>query len=313
MVRLRSCTWLAVVATLACTTDFPELRPGAGGSLGGAGAAGVGAAGGSQVGGSGGIAGGGGAVGGSSGSAAGGSSGSATGGSSGSAGGGAAGSAGTGGSAGAAPSGLIGYWPLEDKAGTKATDQVGFHDGVLAPSKVTWTSQGKVGSALEFADGEGLVMNTLSGSAFPTAGTLSMWLRADFESPPAKHRNIFDKADATRDHIYLRRSKLDTGAIDLQAHFQKSDGSWAFLGSHKVKVKTWQHVAVGWDVPAKAGFYYLEGNLETVDFSKHPNWTPKDQEFRFGRLLIGTIDEIRLYNRMLSLAEIQLVAQLNGP
>jgi hypothetical protein len=228
---------------------------------------------------------------------------------------GAGGVAGGGGSAGAAITGLIGYWPLDDNGGVTAADLVGSRDGVFVAGEAEWTTDAKFGTALRFLEGSGLTMSDWSGSQFPGAGTISLWLYGDFEVVETKSRGVFDQVDSSRDHIYLRRSNLDDGfPYNLQIAFQTSDASFAFLDSHKLKNKTWAHVAVCWNVATDEGNYYVNGSNLLADLpTKGPNWTPSDQKFLFGHNLTGIIDEIRLYDRMLTINELNTLTAQTSP
>jgi hypothetical protein len=292
---------MALIAA-SCMTEFPELVDSDAASSGGqsqggfAGSSfgGSSASGGSATGGSGGSGGNGGSVGGSAGDAS-------TGG---------AGSGGTAGDSGPdAPliPGLLGHWPFDDASGNVAVDVIGGNDATLPASDATWTA-GVFGGAIALgAPTTGISAPGWDNAAFPTTGTLTLWLKAVIVPNDTSSRGIFDNHDTARDHVFVRRAN-GSPTIALQCAFQAKAAQYAFVKTVPIASDTWQLVAVGWS-PTE-GFCYIHGNLQSGLVTGA--WSPSTQRFRIGANATATFDDVRLYDHMLTVTELaKLLAQ--GP
>jgi hypothetical protein len=289
----------AIVVAAGCQAEFPDLVEVDSGASGKGGTGG-----GSAGAGSGGIAGGGGSAGATTGG---------SGGVAGSPGGGGVAGAATGGAGGTEPSGLLGYWPFDDNTSNVAKDLTGNppHDGAFALTDASWVSDPTFGTVLTFNDGNGVSMPGWSNAEFPLKGTISVWVKLDVEIVETKNRGIFDNWNSGRDHVYIRRSNGETTFPPAtQGGFYGVSAGLIDSKNWKIQNKTWKYVAIGWDTENDTGFYYADDAYLPEDMSKDPNWTPNQQSFVFGDKLTGQLAEARLYDHLLSQAELDQIAVL---
>ncbi|MHC4520437.1 MAG: LamG domain-containing protein, partial [Planctomycetota bacterium] len=86
-----------------------------------------------------------------------------------------------------------------------------------------------------------------------------------------------------------------------------------------ISVNTWHHIAYAIDAAAGTAEVYLDGVLgATVTFTGTPLFMKPDQELRIGNCsgteyMNGLIDEVRVYNRALSPAEVAGLVGRPGP
>ena len=201
--------------------------------------------------------------------------------------------------------GLVAYYPLDGDA----TDAAGNHDGTISgtPDFVA----GFDGQALDLASNAGVAQyvnvdyaDDLALNSF----TVAAWINVkDLAAQRAilgtrfNSDNTFDlKVEATMVHgdIGDGSAWLST-ALDINA----AHGGVVSLGD-------WHHVAYAIDAAAGTADLYLNGVLSaTVTFTGTPLMMKPDQVLRIGNCsgteyMNGMIDEVRIYNRALSAAEV---------
>ncbi len=293
------CAFGGALVLASCLVSIEDARPGSqtAGAAGEAGAAG--GAGGSSGWSAGGTSGSSGAAGASA------SGGTSSGGSAGS-----AGSAGTAGSAGGPTAGLLGHWPFDEGTGNVAADATSFQrNGTLPTSGVTWTLNGLFGTGLQFTNPEdGVEIADLSGSAFPPVGSFSVWVKGEFSPSEPLSRGIFDNWDNSRNHVFIRRVD-DEPELQLQCAFQPGDNAYVYVDVVPVKPQVWQLVSLGWDVTAQVGYCYVHGTKLSGTTDK--SFSPSEQLFTIGDGFIGVLDDARLYDHLLSDAELAALLALS--
>ena len=210
-----------------------------------------------------------------------------------------------------APSGLVGWWPGEGNA----NDIVGMNNGLL--ENVTFTS-GVVGQAFA-CDPNNFPYGTYTGIQIPDqpayvlTNSLSIegWIR-----PRGDGYCIFWRGD--------NRPGLDPYVLSMQGnnnlrfYIEDESGNSAFVGTN-INYNQWYHVAATWDGESGIMKLYINGQLasQTVTAVRPfgdliPGDSPgvgignlNDGQNNFP--FTGDIDEISLYNRALSAAEIQAI------
>lgn len=205
--------------------------------------------------------------------------------------------------------GLVSYFKLDDGSGTLAADSSGNdHDGTLIQPELVWVP-GYDGSGLGCPGAD-----IASRLEFPTtgmsvtAGSISLFGYL-YDPQPTQTRYFFGHTAQpefnSRIQIYMDSgTTLDIG---LGATHAKAPDIMA------LKTKTWYHVALTWDNGAyvvyvdgkkvNEGTYTGLTSLNTIanignDGSKAPYET-------FG----GVLDEVRIYNRAITAAEVQQIFQ----
>ncbi|MDY0355928.1 MAG: LamG-like jellyroll fold domain-containing protein [Sedimentisphaerales bacterium] len=199
-------------------------------------------------------------------------------------------------------SGLVAYYPLEDNVEDSSGN--GHHgtavgDPVYVP--------GQVGSGLHF-DGTGaqyVDLGTLNPSA--ATGQLSVSLWANWDGLSGQYQGLIGKRDtwAAADMMWQIEANIDTGIVRLQRE------GIADIPTAALPVGEWYHVAMTFD--GAIGKVYMAGQLgaeAAFSFGSDPTAgmvfgaSVRDG----GNPFNGALDEIRIYDRLLSPFEIRYLA-----
>jgi hypothetical protein len=207
------------------------------------------------------------------------------------------------------PAGLVGYWPLDEGTGTLTLDASGNgHTGTLVNGP-QWTT----GPILAFDGVDDYVdvgLLDVPGGAL----TLAAWIYSeDLANCVANDCRILSKATGTaeNDHTFML-STIQSGA-DTRLRFRlETDGTTSTLiaSSGNLPENTWVHAAAVYD--GSEMLLYLGGNLvgstgKTGNLSTNPAvpvWIGANPLTATDRPWDGAIDEVRIYDRALSPAEI---------
>jgi hypothetical protein len=196
--------------------------------------------------------------------------------------------------------GLIGAWLFED--GT-ANDSSGHaHDGALeGDAVVAETNRGK---AMRLSGAGRMHVDTLFNGAFPATGTISLWFQWATMAV-ANQTGFFDAWDDSRDHVFVRHANGDpVGRIQIA--FQRPS-TYELVTTFDLANNTWTHVVVTWDAVAHFARVFVDNAKVTSGIYPDGAFTPSGQHCVFGDTVDGFIDDIRLYDRALSEAEIVTV------
>jgi len=205
--------------------------------------------------------------------------------------------------------GLVGWWRFDEGAGTIAEDSSGYgNDGTIYGA--TWVD-GKYGKALSFDGTDDYVDCGNAASLSPTnEETVIMWVK-----PSAGYGELYPRLIAHDDYVRLY-VYIDSATGRLHIHFYTSGGIAGVTSSLSLGIDTWTHVAFLYD-----GDYmklYLNGVLYATSAKVSGTINSAGTNLAIGnnlgktRSFKGVIDEVRVYNRALSAAEIQEVFE-KGP
>jgi hypothetical protein len=208
------------------------------------------------------------------------------------------------------PAGLVGWWPAEGNA----EDKIGHNNGALQGD--LGFAQGQIGQAFLFNTPDAGVKIAASSSLNVGAGnglTVECWINpSDLSSAdPIVEWNTGSGSYGM--HFYINIS----GAGNLYANIIGSDGSphtfWSEAGV--VKNNVFQHVALTYDKTAGVAKMYCDGKM--VAQQKMGKFTPQTAyDLYLGRrpltsgetyTFAGLMDEVGIYNRALSAAEIKTI------
>ncbi len=192
--------------------------------------------------------------------------------------------------------------PIESMS--KAYDISGIgNDGNIIDARI---SEGKKGRGIGFAGEKTRIeFPSLDGKSFPTNGSLSLWINFP-DSEGGKEKVIFDQYDKERNHIFIRTYDVGIGDnMGLQIAFQKnSASSYPFSKSFGVTIGKWNHIVITWDIMRHVGQVYLNGEKIEDASITDPTWMPDGQKFTLGGGFSGMVDELQIYNRVLSPKEV---------
>ena len=200
-------------------------------------------------------------------------------------------------------SGLVGYWPFEEGSGTTTQDSSGNGNTGTLTNGPLW-AEGKVGNwALEF-DGSDDYVGTGSDVVGTGDVTVVAWLSAQ-SAGENNYGRIFGNGAF---YPYIN------GALGSSALFITSNDRANSAGSFSLIQNSWEFVAI---TRTSSGtlYCYIDG---VVDSGTTNSGTPQSGgNFYIGEgndlhlNFDGYIDDMRVYNRALSAAEIQAIYNAN--
>lgn len=217
-----------------------------------------------------------------------------------------------------AGTGPIGYWPLDEGTGTTTADATGNGNVGTLINTPTWVA-GKVGNALSFPgttpyvsiNGAGNLVNLQN-----TGLTVMAWIKPNTAGAGGVGR-IVDKGNTTST-VGWWFTMLNATTIRLQVAtfptviLRRDSGSIVSLGA-------WQHVAAVWDGTTNVAnaHIYINGVLSDGVGQSGVGAPQSDAALTLAignrasdtaRGFNGLIDDARVYNRVLTSAEIQTIA-----
>ncbi len=199
--------------------------------------------------------------------------------------------------------GLVGHWKLDGNA----TDYSGKgHDGTNHGATATTDRFGKANGAMSF-DGRSQYVKT---SAIPTyaAYTMSFWAKRSGDGTNAPRAIMVSQFATYIDTCYLSKTLFSIGTslagqllktggqcvgTGLWTHYAGTyDGTNAYLYVNGVQVGTWNVTGDG---------AVLGATLQIADFNAA------------GFFFNGSIDDVRIYNRALTAADVTALYHNGGP
>jgi DNA-binding beta-propeller fold protein YncE len=211
---------------------------------------------------------------------------------------------GGGGGAGVPTNGLVNHWPLNGNA----NDAVGARNGTV--SGATFIT-GKFGQAASFDGGDHIDVGTLN---FGGAFTLSTWVWINSGATNIQTILANSASGATSNGLRLSVNTFNTadGKVSLETG-NGTAGNSAGTAVGAVNFGTWNHVAIAVNRTAGTAAIYVNGANVTVDGSIRTDFA-NNANTDFGQMtngsfrLNGRLDQIRLYNRVLTAAEVSQLA-----
>jgi len=210
----------------------------------------------------------------------------------------------------AAPTtGLVGYWRFDEGAGSTTTTGPGGanNNGTLTGGMI-WNSAGRFGAAVTFDGSSGYIpaANVTSLPAANAAQSISWWLKV-VTNP---------STSAVQDILGLSNQGSSSA---VQPGFRNGQiGVWQYGGTFMVSAPpptagAWHHYVYTYDgSPGTQGTHrlYTDGVLVASNSTIAPQ-TATPILLEFGRwagnleYLAGSLDDVRIYNRALTAAEVQ--------
>ncbi|MCP4043052.1 MAG: hypothetical protein GY731_14040, partial [Gammaproteobacteria bacterium] len=187
---------------------------------------------------------------------------------------------------------MVAHWKFDEDSGITTNDSSGNNlTGTLLNGPIRTT--GQIGSAIQFSSGNDVV--TIGGSLDPPQqGTLAFWIN------PSGRGRILGGHDAWEVGI------SNSGIFSNQLF---SGGSSVLHSISPVTFGQWVHVAFTYDFATSQKAIYLNGTLDASS-NNHSNNDPGSFLLTIGtrtgkpQYFAGTMDDIRIYDRVLSVTEI---------
>jgi Concanavalin A-like lectin/glucanases superfamily len=222
-------------------------------------------------------------------------------------------------------SGLVGHWTFDGSQTNWATGKTndssgqGNHGTLTNMSTTTTPAPGKISQALNFDGTDDSVVVTADGTALDfdggTAVSISAWVYIDsYEATVPNIRNI-----AGRDTGFPAQYLLRLGDSGTQNRIQWVVGTAPtnenkLFATGTVGLNQWYHVVGTWDGTTQTIYINGVGNSQALSGV----FTTTATAFRIGtlnsanRFFDGKIDDVHVYNRALSDAEVKQLYNLGG-
>jgi chitodextrinase len=202
----------------------------------------------------------------------------------------------------ALPQGLVVGYSFDAGSGTSVSDLSG-NGNVGTIVGASWSAQGRYGGAMLF-DGSSSTVRVASSSSLGLSSgmTLSAWIN------PAASQSGWRTIVQRETDAYFLNASNDTGALRPSGGATLSGTTRWVSGPTASPVGSWTHVALTYDGAILR--VYVNGTQVatlaasgTIQSSSSPLWIGGNSPY--GEYFNGLIDDVRVYNRALTQAEIQ--------
>lgn len=219
---------------------------------------------------------------------------------------------------------LVGHWMFDEGSGTTAADSSGNNNHGTVQGDAQWVAAGKVGGALAFDGVDDLVVVTQnSGLPIYNNGTdnaysVAMWVKGG----PQNDMRVFSEGSTTSNNplfnMGTHNSANPTG--QFAAYIRPDTGTTLNhpLSQSEPFDDTWHHIT--WVDDNGTATLYVDGRLDSGDFN-YTRGTMALNTTTIGGILraapshffTGQIDDVHIYSRALSQAEIAWLAGVINP
>ena len=198
----------------------------------------------------------------------------------------------------------IAYYSFDNINGTTVTDDWNNYDGVITGATVV---EGKVGNALHFNANDKVVIN--SPATLDQNWSISMWVKEDSASS-APASLMWDGVAFTNESSQTGSNSLDIRMSNGRSGIHVASG-FCSIGSSAPSKGTWNHIV--WVNDKSNGIsLYLNGQLVATNAWTKNNAFNAPLNVIGGRNFAGIIDEVKVYNKALSVSEISELKKVNG-
>ncbi len=204
------------------------------------------------------------------------------------------------------PPGLVAGWNFDEGQGAGASDASGNGNVALFQNSVQWTA-GKYGSGVRLAGGYLTVANSPTVNVSGTGFTLSAWINPASSSGDELLLAKFWTTSMTAPFYQYGLELQNNGTVP---HFfvGTSGGVKETSMGSAVPIGVWSHLAVTFD--GSTARYYLNGNLVaspamSAALSARTSVMNVGADLGPGQYFSGSLDDLRLYGRAESQAEVQ--------
>jgi len=219
--------------------------------------------------------------------------------------------------------GLVGHW-IGGGSGNTWFDRSGYGNHGTLTNGPTWTlGEGGKRNALQF-DGTDDFVSVADSSSLDISSAISVafWIKSDEVDSGVYSNQLVSKGSSTEDsninfYYFGSTSGADAGKVKLTAKVGGTFQNLTNISTSALPIGTWTHVAATYS--GSQGILYINGTAQgsplsvsgTLTTNAEPLWIAKaDENFTGGALTYfnGKMDDVRIYNRALSAAEISLLA-----
>jgi hypothetical protein len=218
--------------------------------------------------------------------------------------------------------GLAAYWKLDEASGTSAADSSGYYQTGTLQGSPTWATSSL--PSLSFADPSGVTLNGTSqyiDDATPAtttnvAFTACAWAKF---SALSGADTLVSETGTNSSAFILRRDSGGKFAFLMTGSDVASPTTYQTLGTTTAVTGTWYHVCGVYN--GTTGTLYVNGSAEGTPVTVSNKWLAAGHTYIGADKWAGatadfapvTIDEVRIYKRVLSAADISRLAAGNQP
>ncbi len=213
------------------------------------------------------------------------------------------------------PSGAIGYWKFDETSGTTAADSMGFNPGTLTNGPTF--AAGIKGNAVSL-DGVNDFVDMGSAASLDNLPQTSAcaWINGPASQPTGSYQGILNKTDSAGQNGYSLYVGDQRGGAALEFGSTTRNNGYR-EDADLIPPNTWTHICSTWDGTngASALKIYVNGTEQTtgLDYDYAGSGNISDASYNLvvggtsGSSFTGLVDEVVLYNRVLSPTEISQV------
>jgi Concanavalin A-like lectin/glucanases superfamily/Bacterial Ig domain len=205
--------------------------------------------------------------------------------------------------------GLVGYWSFDDGSGIIASDSSGNGNIATLVNGPSWSTAGEIAGALSF---DGVDDYVAFASQAQSTISISAWVYAQ-----ATPGNVFPRIIDMPGYVLFlaepSNPKSNPASLGFLSRRSTQDGEWD-TPANSLAYNSWNHLAVVYDSSSTSNNadLYINGVKQTISKISSPQGTQTANEgagiignrIPLNRGWNGLIDELRVYNRALSAAEI---------
>lgn len=221
-------------------------------------------------------------------------------------------------------SGLVSYWKLDENTGTSTADaSTNAGTGTLTNGP-TWTT-GQIGSGVDFDGTNDYIIATANNPALAslTKTSVSFWMKPQSSGYQGGiFRSIVSDGGGNGPFTSGFEVSGDSwsGSQTIRLAVDGSTGDMMARSTTALTLDTWVHVVVVWDgtLTAANTKFYINGALDPTVATQNGSgsYGASDGSATIGlaeKYFDGMLDEIRIYDRMLSADEVGTLYRLTSP
>ncbi len=212
------------------------------------------------------------------------------------------------------PSGITEYWHFDETTGSQFSDAINSNNAICTDPGCPFPDTGKINGALTF-DGIDDALDVNADATFDWLSTdsfsIEFWVKTDTTTCSTSPEVIVGRSDGTNLLQWWVGCATGGNAAFYLSDKNRSSGG-TYLSGSAINDAKWHHIVAIRDVDTGTLKLYIDGQLDAstsdntqtdLDSSAALNigWLNLDEGYYFN----GTIDELALYNRVLSEREIK--------
>jgi len=212
------------------------------------------------------------------------------------------------------PPGLVVWLPLDDTSAASVADVVSGFGGTCTGTECPTSTAGHHGNAFLFDGTDDCIVVANMGQFGQAQITLAAWVRQDVTKSVSFVSKPATSVSSTADSWQLET--LSTGELSFTTSHGSMSNTRIMSAAGALPIGSWHHIAATFDGATKV--LYLDGaqlaaGAQSVPFAYDvpPMYIGCDDNngTRVERVA-GAIDDVQLYNRALTPAEIQMLAAM---